>query len=346
MDSRDPSARWPRPTGRRPSRARPAPGRGAPGAGRARSPLLPRSGHARRARTGIGGRGPLDRGAVVNGRRSRREHAFPAGHTARAENRRSQRLLAAANDRCSSSRRRARGRSRPPRRKNPHRGERWRGRESASRASPAPRLERQWWSDARSSVRCSPLQLGARHRRRTGREGSVMASSLVATPGDSAAGGERHDRPVPHDTQVDQLAQFVCGARFEDISEPAREQLKLRVLDSLGCALGALDGEPVRMVADAGAGVRRRAAGDADRRGQERAGPRGALQRRAGALPGLQRLVPRPRRDLPSLGQPRAGARRRRVCARRRPHAADCAGGRLPGAEPSLRGRAGARQGV
>jgi 2-methylcitrate dehydratase PrpD len=40
-----------------------------------------------------------------------------------------------------------------------------------------------------------------------------------------------------------------CGARFEDISEPAREQLKLRVLDSLGCALGALDGEPVRIVA-------------------------------------------------------------------------------------------------
>jgi 2-methylcitrate dehydratase len=52
-----------------------------------------------------------------------------------------------------------------------------------------------------------------------------------------------------HHTQVDQLAQFVCGARFEDISEPAREELKLRVLDSLGCALGALGGEPVRMVA-------------------------------------------------------------------------------------------------
>ena len=76
-----------------------------------------------------------------------------------------------------------------------------------------------------------------------------MASSLSATPGDSAAGGGRHARPIPHDTQVDQLAQFVCGARFEDISEPAREQLKLRVLDSLGCALGALDGEPVRIVA-------------------------------------------------------------------------------------------------
>ncbi|HET6867196.1 MAG TPA: MmgE/PrpD family protein [Solirubrobacteraceae bacterium] len=49
-------------------------------------------------------------------------------------------------------------------------------------------------------------------------------------------------------TRVEQLAEFVTASRFEDISEPAREQLKLRVLDSLGCALGALDGEPPRMV--------------------------------------------------------------------------------------------------
>jgi 2-methylcitrate dehydratase len=49
-------------------------------------------------------------------------------------------------------------------------------------------------------------------------------------------------------TRVEQLAQFVSSARFEDISEPVCEQLRLRVLDSLGCALGALDVEPVRMV--------------------------------------------------------------------------------------------------
>jgi 2-methylcitrate dehydratase len=49
-------------------------------------------------------------------------------------------------------------------------------------------------------------------------------------------------------SDVEQLAHFVCRARWEDISEPAREQLKLRVLDSLGVALGALDGEPVVMV--------------------------------------------------------------------------------------------------
>jgi 2-methylcitrate dehydratase len=49
-------------------------------------------------------------------------------------------------------------------------------------------------------------------------------------------------------TRVEQLADFVCSARFQHISEPAREQLTLRVLDSLGVALGALDGEPVAMV--------------------------------------------------------------------------------------------------
>ena len=51
-----------------------------------------------------------------------------------------------------------------------------------------------------------------------------------------------------HATQVEELAQFVCRSRWDQISEPAREQLKLRVLDSLGVALGALDGDPVAMV--------------------------------------------------------------------------------------------------
>lgn len=49
-------------------------------------------------------------------------------------------------------------------------------------------------------------------------------------------------------TQVEQLAQFVTGASYEDLSEAARQQLKIRVLDALGCALGALAGEPIRMV--------------------------------------------------------------------------------------------------
>jgi 2-methylcitrate dehydratase len=49
-------------------------------------------------------------------------------------------------------------------------------------------------------------------------------------------------------TRVEQLAQFVSRSRWDDVSDEAREQLKLRVLDSLGVALGALDGEPVAMI--------------------------------------------------------------------------------------------------
>jgi 2-methylcitrate dehydratase len=49
---------------------------------------------------------------------------------------------------------------------------------------------------------------------------------------------------------VEQLAQFACGASFQDLSEEARDQLKLRVLDSLGCALGALDADVPGMVAE------------------------------------------------------------------------------------------------
>ena len=51
-------------------------------------------------------------------------------------------------------------------------------------------------------------------------------------------------------TRVEQLAEFVTRADFDQLSEEAREQLKLRVLDALGCALGALEGEPVKMIAE------------------------------------------------------------------------------------------------
>jgi 2-methylcitrate dehydratase len=46
-------------------------------------------------------------------------------------------------------------------------------------------------------------------------------------------------------TQVEQLAAFVTRATYEDISPEARAVLKAHVLDSLGCAIGALDGEPI-----------------------------------------------------------------------------------------------------
>ena len=55
------------------------------------------------------------------------------------------------------------------------------------------------------------------------------------------------DRSV-RNTRSEQLAEFVCNASFDDLSDDAREQLTIRVLDSLGCALGALDGDPVALV--------------------------------------------------------------------------------------------------
>jgi 2-methylcitrate dehydratase len=41
-------------------------------------------------------------------------------------------------------------------------------------------------------------------------------------------------------TQAEQIGAFVCKVRFEDLSRFAQEQLKIRVLDALGCAIGAL----------------------------------------------------------------------------------------------------------
>src|SRR2546426_827200 len=49
-------------------------------------------------------------------------------------------------------------------------------------------------------------------------------------------------------TIAERLARFAARASFDDLSEAAREQLKIRVLDALACAIGALDGEPVRLV--------------------------------------------------------------------------------------------------
>ncbi len=49
-------------------------------------------------------------------------------------------------------------------------------------------------------------------------------------------------------TLVEQLAAFVARASYDDLSDDARTQLKVRVLDSVGCAIGALDGEPIAML--------------------------------------------------------------------------------------------------
>ncbi|MGH7634845.1 MAG: MmgE/PrpD family protein, partial [Gemmatimonadaceae bacterium] len=47
---------------------------------------------------------------------------------------------------------------------------------------------------------------------------------------------------------VRQLADFVARSSFADLTDYARLQLRIRILDALGCALGALDADPVRRV--------------------------------------------------------------------------------------------------
>jgi 2-methylcitrate dehydratase len=50
-------------------------------------------------------------------------------------------------------------------------------------------------------------------------------------------------------TEVEQLARFVADSQFGDISAKAREQLKIRVLDTVGVAIGALGAPPMVAVA-------------------------------------------------------------------------------------------------
>jgi 2-methylcitrate dehydratase len=49
-------------------------------------------------------------------------------------------------------------------------------------------------------------------------------------------------------TLVEQLAAFVVRASYDELSAKARDRLKIRILDSLGCAIGALKGEPIQLL--------------------------------------------------------------------------------------------------
>jgi hypothetical protein len=49
-------------------------------------------------------------------------------------------------------------------------------------------------------------------------------------------------------THAERLAEFVARASFEDLSDTAVRELEIRILDSVGCAIGALGRKPVRLV--------------------------------------------------------------------------------------------------
>src|SRR6266404_92688 len=50
--------------------------------------------------------------------------------------------------------------------------------------------------------------------------------------------------------QSKQIADFIERADYESISSSARLCLKIRVLDSLGCAIGALGSDTIRAILD------------------------------------------------------------------------------------------------
>ena len=49
-------------------------------------------------------------------------------------------------------------------------------------------------------------------------------------------------------TVAEELASYVERASYEDLRESTRRQLKVRILDSLGCAIGSMAGEPIRIL--------------------------------------------------------------------------------------------------
>jgi 2-methylcitrate dehydratase len=83
---------------------------------------------------------------------------------------------------------------------------------------------------------------------RAGTEALVSA----VQDGDLNGRGCARPDPMPREsipmTVVERLARFVVARSWADLSASARDALKLRVLDALGCALGAIDAPPVRAV--------------------------------------------------------------------------------------------------
>ncbi len=49
-------------------------------------------------------------------------------------------------------------------------------------------------------------------------------------------------------TRAETLAQFVTNLRSSDLPDKARERIKHNILDTIGCAIGALDGQPIKAI--------------------------------------------------------------------------------------------------
>ena len=58
----------------------------------------------------------------------------------------------------------------------------------------------------------------------------------------------QHSTDVLPDTIVRQLGRFVSETDQKTMSHEACEELKKRILDTIGVAIGALEGEPIKMI--------------------------------------------------------------------------------------------------
>ncbi len=86
--------------------------------------------------------------------------------------------------------------------------------------------------------------------RRTFLQGTVAvaASTVTETAAQAQEPDERRGAPRPISTgssQAEGIARFACRARYEDLTPPRRERLKVSVLDSLACAINALGATPI-----------------------------------------------------------------------------------------------------
>ncbi|HJT71759.1 MAG TPA: MmgE/PrpD family protein [Terriglobales bacterium] len=49
-------------------------------------------------------------------------------------------------------------------------------------------------------------------------------------------------------TCIENLAEFVSRVKYEDLGKEAKEQLKVRILDAIGCAIGAIEAQTVQRI--------------------------------------------------------------------------------------------------
>ena len=77
-----------------------------------------------------------------------------------------------------------------------------------------------------------------------------VAGGAVALP--IASGFARAEDPAPPERQAEQpladrLAAYAHGLRYDQLDAATIERVKTHVIDTIGCAIGALDEGPVRM---------------------------------------------------------------------------------------------------